>query len=470
MERERSSPSAQPTGLWSDSITSATIAFVAFATLAAQAFWGPDAYSFFQQAVQGIHQNSTHALYIPWTRAVVALGDHLGIAPMRALTTASAFTAAIFVFAAHRSAVTLGLRRTEAIAVAAAAGCTPGVVFFGTILEVQGFALAFIGLAWWAAARACRRTSSWSIAVLGSTTGAAGLAHATGHLLAAICAVFVLTWWRHAPDRPSLRAVANFAFVGAAAHGCSYTLLCILFGLEPSVVNELDFLTMDHAGEPRIFRDVVLNEYLLAFAPTGVVAAFAVRDPRSRLGWLATQPLVIGLLVFSWDLLTRYRIRGSEHGAYLLAFAFPLALWALRGTGVRIVLGCAAVGLATAVGQIPADTNIPSKAWDAAAVFPSDDPGVIVMDTDTAAGILVVAPRAAVLVLGMVLSTPMMQDEEVFDGYFDVLQADGGRQLVLECGFELVIPHLRQHLEQNYQLRDIEHGVFRGIVVERRRP
>ena len=463
---------------WSDGFAVAGIAFLILVYTGVQALWGPDGRRFFQQTMQGVAQDERHVLYIPWTRFVVWVGEFIQpvaeVAPLRMLTTASACTAAVFVFGVHRAASTLGATRAQAFAVAAAAAGTPSVVFFGSIFEVQGFLLAFIGITWWAAAHASNRPSELRIVLLGSTTGLAALAHATGNLLTVLCAVFVLTGWAHHRRMPCPRRLIGMAALGAVAHSCCYMFVIWAVGLEVPVGHDLGVFSFDISEQHRAFGEIVHREFLLAYLPTGLAAAAVLRDRGARASWLWMQPLALGLIVFTWDLLSRYGIAGSEHGAYLLGLAFPFAWWTMRGLGWKLCAAAGAIGLIAGVCQLPPPQPHNPAAAAAARIVADNDPVFLCADPGLADAFLLQVPHAYVIegLDRANVAFLLPGNEALFDAWFDASHADGSRKLLLDRatveGIQHWLPKLATHLQEHYRLRPVGADTpFSGILVER---
>jgi hypothetical protein len=436
--------------------------------------WGPDAAALFQMVQQGVDAHWMHLLWVPIARTVARAGEAVGLDAVGAVAAASALGVAAGIALLHRAAARLGGSRREALTTALLAGTAPAVVFFGLVLEIQGVFFAFLAIAWIAATRLVAAPGASRVAQLGLTTGLAAMAHSSGHLLPVVLAAFVIS--RLPRDALSARRLLGWGLIGSLAHAVPPVVLELTvhlpalenlrrsFGLASSKVVE--------GGVPVL--DLLWNDWLLAFAPIALTTWLALRDRewRATVIWLAG-PLVLYLFV-AWRVLsTSWTIQATEHGAYLLPFAFPFAWLTVRALGAGRALWLVAVAVILAVVTVRGELVDSTTAADPKAVVAAvDDPrGVVILaDPKTADAVLLEAPRMIALRLDQLLETPrsMLREPALFDTQFATMRREG-RTVAFEADVLAAISAvdlpLAPHLERTYRLERRTAGSFAAVVV-----
>ena len=456
---------------WRDGLVAALLALAVYAVLGQSRFYLIDGETFYQLVARGMWQHPNHVLYLPIAGLAAEVFGWFGIDLFRAMTLASACGAALAVFAAHRAAAWWGAGRGESLALAAAVGATPAVLFFATVIEIHGVAAGFAGLAWWATARAAKAPSWSSAALVGVGTGLAAAVHATGHLLPFAVAALLLG------AVPALRRpyqLLRFGIAGGLAHaGVWLGLAWLARGDAEGSVESSTALIADRldASAWSNVLPTVLEEWIVPFAPLSLalcVAPFVARTRAVAVGlWLALVPHLFVAVVYLGPAIV-------EHGAYLIGLAFPAA-WILWRLGGRIaLLVAAAIGAVVGAAMVldhDRSEAVDLRVEDVVAVA-TEPPAVVVVDSqDAARSLLREAPQLPVIRADVLVEQVLHLSDVEAVATFDRQFAAVGRVVLTDAALARLrdLDHvLYRHVFANYRLEPVHSGTFSGVEVLRR--
>jgi hypothetical protein len=330
---------------WRDTVAVGALTLALYVALGQRTLHGLDVHDFIDWLLVGKSTHHIHYLYMPVVSALHALLAPRGVLPHATLLLASQLGATLGVVALHRAGGRLGLSRGVAAGLALAAATAPGVLFFATVGEIHAVFFGAFGVAVWAWADLLARPRRAGAVLLGIATALSAAVHATGHLLVGLLPL--LAWglggrtalgWRLLVWFVAAHAVATLVLdVSLRPHDVDVTDA----GMVGFVIKSLGQLPLGPRLWP-VFRD----EWLWPLLPgSGLVflalAAAAVRRLAFALllAWSGYYALTVVLL-----------LNQVEHGAYLLPFAWPLALltlaWLPRWLAPVALAGALVVGLA----------------------------------------------------------------------------------------------------------------------------
>ncbi|MGE0144050.1 MAG: hypothetical protein AB7T19_12265, partial [Planctomycetota bacterium] len=405
-----------------DALAIAGATLAVYISIAPRILYGPDAFTFFQMAQQGNAVHWMHVLYVPILRLAGWLGGTLHVDPLAAFAGASAVGSAIGVFFCHRAAALLGSSRAQAALCAALVATTPGVVFFGAVLEVQGVFFGFAALAWWTGARFVRAASTARVIEIGLATGTAALVHSSGQLLTVAVASIALS--RLPRGTLTLSKAIRFGVVGSLAHLAPAAILHLVAKIDvfQSLSNSANFVSNSSTGAGglehlwAIFR----TEWLYSFAPLCVLVYFAARRRELRATLVAMHVPFATYLFVSWALLGyTFGVHGIEHGAYFLPLAFPLAWLSAHALPGWAAIACVVVGLAVGLAHLHHESGPRDSSFDPVAVVDAlgSDQGVLIVRSAKEGEALAIAKPGLALVPFDVLvgGAPRSFDEIVAD-------------------------------------------------------
>lgn len=296
-------------------------AFVLYAALLQRAFYKTDGPDLLWLLEHG-ERHPWHVGYLPLLHGLRALLSPLGCSDFRIAGLYSALGAAVAVATLRAGLWQLGMPRTKAWLATALLACNPGTLRFATVVEFHAPFLGACGLAFLCTCVMAVRPRWWGMALLGVSTHAAFLMHATGIFLPVLLlALFLALRWRHGERRRDLR----LAVLAGAVHAALFLLLPKLL---PGFYGFHADMAQAAAVEGSIGRDqslantfeILVQEWVplqpLAFA---VLVAFVL--PRCRREALA---LLLGFLPFLYWSVRQLKDE-PEHGAYLLPVLLPAA-------------------------------------------------------------------------------------------------------------------------------------------------
>ena len=470
-----------------DGLAIAGVSLVLALALAPMRLWGPDGVSFFNMARHTPAEHWNHFLLLPMARKALVAGDALGVHPLRAMVAAISLVAAVGVLVAHRTMVVLGGRRAECAVGAALVASVPSAVFFGATFEVQGMLFGVATFGWWAAARLLRAPRWWNVAVLGVATGLTALVHATGHMLTLPLAAFVLAGLAQGKvfERLRPRVLVTWAVVGAVAHAGTF-LGGDLFGLPvlQGIENASGFTTTMRT-EPRAIWPALWHEWLVPYAPVGVLWVTAVRHSKLRLQVLALLPVLALYLWMAHKVMltvwwTEDPPHPTEHGGYLLVWSVPFAWFTVRGSGWWKALWMVPFALGLGMSFLPS-TRGPEDEWaqraaGAVEIVPERPAAYVFKDRRVAAEAVIREPDFVAWELNAIPDSAWLQQPAAFDAFFAFVQTlrDGtvialDRELI-ELMVQYGIP-LPLHLKTAYVCdeRTSADGAFGALVVLRKK-
>jgi hypothetical protein len=405
-----------------DALAIAGAALTIYILIAPRILYGPDAFTFFQMAQQGNAVHWMHVLYVPILRLAGWIGAMLGVDPLGAFAGASAVCSAIGVFFCHRAAALLGSSRAEAALCAALVATTPGVVFFGAVLEVQGVFFGFAALAWWTGARFVQGVSTARVIGIGLATGTAALVHSSGQLLTVAVASIALS--RLPRGVLTIPSVIRFGIAGSLAHLAPAATLHLVAEIDVfrSLSNSASFVSNSSTGAGglehlwAIFR----TEWLFSFAPLCVLVYLALRRRELRATLLAMHVPFATYLFVSWALLGyTFGVHGIEHGAYFLPLAFPLAWLSVHALPRWAAILCVVAGLGIGVLHLHHESGPRDLGFEPTAVVDAlgSETGVLIVRSAKEGEALAIAKPSLALVPFDVLvgGAPRSFDEIVAD-------------------------------------------------------
>lgn len=309
------------------------VAAVALLSLAQPDFYKTDGPYLVQKLVDGDQSHPYNIGYLPVLHGWYGLVEKaLGASEYEAASWLSAFGVALGIALAH-----LGLRRAvggvQSVAASLAFVLTPGVLFFGTVVEMHAVFLPLSMLAFWLAVEVRWSASRWVALTLGVLAGAVGhagfMVHGTGLLLPGLLVpsvVLGLLWNETGGKLRSALFTVGLSVVHLGAWGVLPRRYPVTYGRTADQDGGLELL-MQGTGQSFGFLDLpsmVWHEFLWPFLPFLVFAVW----PRTTPG-LARAGLRVGLAVgaLPYLVLCGLLLTGEpEFGAYTLPFAWPLAL------------------------------------------------------------------------------------------------------------------------------------------------
>lgn len=297
------------------------------------------------QNLTGTHHN--HLAYAPVLRLLVDVGSHFGLTTFEVARLFSQVGAAAGVAFSYLAARQLVASRRDALWVAALVGTAPSILFFATVVEVQGPYQLCIGAGWWCATWLSRDPTPSRGALLGAVCGVAFLGHATGAMLPA---PLLLAAW-HFGGRMPWWTLASCALV----HGVIVFVLpwalrgAGVAGVTAGAGNAMAMLVRwpkDVVGSPSLVWGVLWHEVLVAFVPLSIlwVRALGGQLRLAGIAVLAATPyLVLSLLLLG-------KIR--EFGAYQHAVVWLFAWILVQTSGWRVRVLAVAIALAFGIWRV----------------------------------------------------------------------------------------------------------------------
>ncbi|HLU38094.1 MAG TPA: hypothetical protein VK081_01840, partial [Planctomycetota bacterium] len=251
--------------------------------------------------------------------------------------------AALLVF--HYTLVTVGCTRAQRLLALVLLGGTGAVLFYATAIERQAPFLPFAALAFHALVRCAEAPGAARGAWLGVAIGGATLVHATGHLLFALAAPWLLL----ARGRAGMRAAVGALAVAAVVHVgvvLSAVGLAALAGGPEALQSQAQHIAFfaDLAWQHLGFN--LWREWLLPLLPGSVLLPVAALLRRTRRPALAVLIAWLPYQAFTFVTLRDF----DERGAYLAPLALPLTLVLVRMLPVAALAAAAVVALGTGIG------------------------------------------------------------------------------------------------------------------------
>ncbi len=316
---------------------------------------GFDAFYYLRDVDAGQLHHPRMALYLPLAYAFTKALNAFGVCDYEAMRALSGVFAAIGVACVHLAALRLGLGRARALVAAAAAASLPAVLYSASVVEVDAVLMGLSCACWLPFSRALLE-GRWSAAMAtGAVSGIAACCHASGHLLAlSLCGLCLGFDWPRRKLGPSLLLAAWML----AAHLAVST--AVVLWLDAWQQGEMVTNTVGHGFPLDFVPHVALHEWLIPYAPVGLLGLWLLRTRRDHATGLAFAAVLCGYVFVSTKILGYQRYakeflsQGNvvERGSFLLALAAPMALFAVRALPLRVVLACALLGSGSGVWQI----------------------------------------------------------------------------------------------------------------------
>lgn len=326
-------------------------ALLLYVALGQQTFYKIDGHLYLAYVLNGERSYPRHFLYLPMLFLARDAGALLGLSLYESARALSACGAACGVALLHLANRRLGLARRDARLATGLCATLPSVIFFATVVEVHGSFMPFVGGAAWCAASLAMRPNPLRAAVLGLACALAFCAHSTGALLPAVFMPLLLVY--PAP-RPAWRAgrVPVLTTAVAITLGIATTpLLAKLIGVDFDLRHSSEFATdraRDNLRGLWRYGQTLWHEWLLPMLPLSALLPLGllVRRLRVQTAWLLVAALIY--------LFATLMILGgeAEYGAYLLPFAWPLALLAVRSLPRLACIAVLATQLAVGVALV----------------------------------------------------------------------------------------------------------------------
>jgi hypothetical protein len=298
-------------------------ATVFYAALGQRVFYKTDGPDLLWLLEHGIN-HPWHVGYLPLLALLRGLLAPLHLSDFAVAELYSALGAGLAVGCLRAGLWRLGVPRTEAWLATALLAFNPGVLLFGTVIELHGPMLGACGVAFLWMTVQVTRPRWWGMALLGVLTHIAFLMHSTGLFLPAL----LLSWflalrWRQGPHRRDLL----LCLLAGAVHTAMFLLLPRIPALRDFYGNYAD-LQQAFAVEASIGREQSLRNTGEIFLqewpplqPVSIACAVAFLRARTRLEALA---MLLGLLPFLYICVRQLKDE-PEHGAYLLPLLLPAA-------------------------------------------------------------------------------------------------------------------------------------------------
>jgi hypothetical protein len=364
-----------------DALLCGAAALLLYVALGQQTFYKIDGHLYLSYVLNGERSYPRHFLYLPLVFVARDAGNLLGLTLYESARALSATGTALGVALLHLASRRIGLSRQQALLATALCATMPNVVFFATVVEVHGSFLPFVGLAAWCAAGLAQAPTVARAISLGAACALAFCAHSTGALLPALLLPLLLLY----PRRP-LRAgllpgiiVAGTLAAGVLASPYLARAIGVTFDLHHAGEFATDRAHRNLVGWERYAR-TLWTEWLLPLAPLSALLPLTFLAPRLR---AAAAWLVVAGAIY---LFTTLMILGGEpeYGAYLVPFAWPLALLACRALPRWATLLIAAAQLALAVGLVTAhdDPRLTRAYAQGARALAGDAPITLVLGDD----------------------------------------------------------------------------------------
>ncbi len=333
----------------------AAVAMCCYLALGQNLMHGFDAFYYLRDVDQGELRHPRIAFYLPLAWAFAKAMAAFGVREYEAVRALSSLSAAIGVACVQLAAQRLGLSRARSVVAAAAVASLPAVAYSASVVEVDAVLFGCACASWLPFSRLVTSQRFAAAFATGVATAIAAGFHASGHLLALqLCGMCALWDW---PQR-SLRRSAGLSALLLATHLALATSIAWAFGVGEQ--GEMATNTVGHAFALDFVPHVAWNEFLLAYAPIGLLALLALRD-RARigaaLGYLAcacgyvfVSTLILGYQRYAKEFLSQGDI--VERGSFLLALGAPMALLFARALPVRAAAIVVAASAAFAFVQV----------------------------------------------------------------------------------------------------------------------
>lgn len=333
----------------------AALALLLYLALGQNLMHGFDAFYYLRDVDQGELHHPRFAFYLPvawvWAKALGVLDVPL----YEAVRALSAFAAALGVLCTQFAARRLGFSPRAELMTGLAVASLPAVVYTASVVEVDAVFFACSAACWLPFARVLTDNRIGAAIATGVATAVAAGFHASGHLLALQLAGLAMLWdW---PQRRLARG-AVLAGVQLAVHLVLAIAIAMVFGIGEQ--GEMATNTVGHAFPLDFVPYVALREWILPYAPVGVLALLALKD-RNRIGaGLAYAIVLCGYVFVSTKILGYQRYaegflsqgNATERGSFLLALAVPMVLLLVRAAPPRLAVAAIAVGLYSSVWQV----------------------------------------------------------------------------------------------------------------------
>jgi len=431
-----------------------------------------DGFNYMLLLRHGETRHVQHVAYLPIVHGCLWLLGPIGFTTYEAALSVSQGGAAVGVACSYLAARGYGARRERALLVAAGVALAPGILFFATLVELQGPFVGASSLAWLFGAVLARRPSLTAAVLVGVGTALATAVHTSGVLLVGpVLAVALLPVFpRHAALTPGRRL--TLALTACAVH----VALVFAAGGARQFAGAAKFAAIT-AELHKSVAGVVAWEWLLPFFPASVAFLLALARPQWRRAAAFTLAGVAAYLLPTYWVLAYWH----ECGAYLIPLAFPALMCTAhvlrpRWCAVAIALG-AALGLGSVVHH---DRPERSRAYAAGvrailACAPGRLLGAGIEDLEASCVALDDVP----LVL---LSYPPFLDAGSLPAILAVIDRGleddwrGGRKVLLTAGAERrlqgtdadrfpTLPAIWQHLRDHYRLEPVSRLGFSGHIV-----
>ncbi len=352
----------------------AAVAMCCYLALGQNLMHGFDAFYYLRDVDQGELRHPRIAFYLPLAWAFAKAMAAFGVREYEALRALSSLGAAIGVACVQLAAQRLGMTRLRSVLAATAVASLPAVAYSASVVEVDAVLFGCACASWLPFSRLVTTQRFAAAFATGVATAIAAGFHASGHLLALqLCGLCVVWDW---PQRPFARSAA-LAGALLATHLLLATAIAWAFGVGEQ--GEMATNTVGHAFALDFVPHVAWNEFVLAYAPIGLLAVLALGD-RARigaaLGYLAcacgyvfVSTLILGYQRYAKEFLSQGDI--VERGSFLLALGAPMALLLARALPLRGIAIAIAASATFAVVQIsthdwPDDPPAAADAMDVA--------------------------------------------------------------------------------------------------------
>jgi len=302
-----------------------------------------------------LHGDATALLSQPaaapwwWARPLELLAAAVrpaGVQVAGAALLLAAAAGALGVAVLHRAATTLGLPRRAAVYATALTGACPAVLFFATTAHVHALLFLFAAVAFAASAAWASRPVWWRAVAAGAAAALASPAPGLGAWLP----LLLVPWqWLERRERERTAALPPLPLRRQLLQSLLFCAVFVgLAALSGAARTQLpardEWLGYDLATLLRIAGRDWLRAYLLL----SLVWAYALcrsrwQQPARWLGAALAFHLVIGCHASG---------RQGDEGSFLLPFAFPCALLAVRALPRRALLPLLLLSLAVAVVKV----------------------------------------------------------------------------------------------------------------------
>ncbi len=333
----------------------AALALCCYLALGQNLMHGFDAFYYLRDIDQGELRHPRIAFYLPLAWAFSKALSTFGVREYEAMRALSSLGAAVGVACVQLAAQRLSLSRARCVLAATAVACLPAVAYSASVVEVDALFFGCACASWVPFSRLVSTQRVAAAVATGIATAIAAGFHAAGHLLALqLCGLCLLWDW---PQRALLRS-AGLAVALLATHLALATAIAWAFGVGEQ--GEMATNTVGHAFPLDFVPHVAWNEFILAYAPIGLLALLTLRDSKrigSAFGYLVcvcgyvfVSTKILGYQRYAKEFLSQGDI--VERGSFLLALGAPMALLLARSLPVRATAIAVAASAAFAVTQI----------------------------------------------------------------------------------------------------------------------